>query len=61
MFTNGDLDFAKTLTAELEKPFKKLDPAFLLTKFEGHRSIDFDLETHMATYYVPSPSETASP
>ncbi len=60
MFANGDLDFAKTVTAELEKPFKKVDPLFLLTKFEGHRSIDFDLETHTATYYVPAPSETAA-
>ncbi len=59
MFAEGDLEFAKTLAAELEKPLKQMDPKFLLTKFEGHRSIGFDLETHMATYYVPAPTETA--
>ena len=59
MFAAGDLEFAKTLTAELEKPMKQVDPKFLLTKFEGHRSIGFDLETRMATYYVPAPTETA--
>lgn len=59
MFAEGDIEFVKTLTAQLEKPLKQIDPAFLLTKFEGHRSIGFDLETHMATYYVPAPTETA--
>jgi hypothetical protein len=59
MFAEGDFEFAKTLTVELEKPLKQIDPQFLLTKFEGHRSIGFDLETHMATYYVPAPTETA--
>jgi hypothetical protein len=59
MFNSGDLDFAHNLAAELEKPLKKIDPGFLLTKFEGHRSIGFDLETHMATYYVPTAAESA--
>ena len=57
MFQNGDLEFARTLMEELQKPLKQIDAKFLLTKFEGHRSIDFDLETKMATYYVPTPSE----
>jgi hypothetical protein len=57
MFEAGDLDFAKELTQELEKPLKQIDPKFLLTKFEGHRSIGFDLKTGVATYYVPAPSE----
>ena len=60
MFDAGNLDFAKELTTELEKPFKQIDPKFLLLKFEGHRSISFDLSTHAATYYVATPSEAAS-
>jgi hypothetical protein len=59
MFETADLDFAKELTAELEKPLKQADAKFLLTKFEGHRSIGFDVATQTATYYVPAPSETA--
>ena len=39
MFDSGDLDFAKELTQEMEKPLKQIDPKFLLIKFEGHRSI----------------------
>ena len=57
MFEAGDLDFAKELTHELEKPLKQIDPRFLLTRFEGHRSIGFDLKTRVATYYAPAPSE----
>ena len=59
MFETADLDFAKELTNELEKPLKQIDPKFLLEKFEGQRSIGFDLKTHIATYYVPAPAETA--
>jgi hypothetical protein len=55
MFDAVDLDFAKTLTDELEKPFKQTSPEFLLQKFEGHRSIGFDIATSVATYYAPAP------
>jgi hypothetical protein len=54
MFEGGDLAFAETLVAELEKPLKDVDPKFILQKFEGHRSIAFDLETGIATYYSPA-------
>jgi hypothetical protein len=57
MFDSGNLDFVRVLTAELEKPLKQVDPKFVLTKFEGHRSIDFDIETHTATYYIAAPRE----
>ena len=57
MFESANLDFAKTLTDELEKPFKQTSPEFLLQKFEGHRSIGFDVETNIATYYMPAPAE----
>jgi hypothetical protein len=59
MFETADMDFAKELAAELEKPLKQADPRFLLTKFEGHRSIGFDFATQTATYYVPAPNESA--
>jgi len=59
MFETADLDFAKELATELEKPLKQADAKFLLTKFEGHRSIGFDIATQTATYYVPAPSESA--
>ena len=57
MFEAADLDFAQTLTDELEKPLKQISPEFLLQKFEGHRSIGFDLATSTATYYMPAPAE----
>lgn len=57
MFETGDLDFAKLLVDELEKPLKQTDPKFLLEKFEGHRSIGFDIATSIATYYMPAPAE----
>jgi len=59
MFETADLEFAKEVAAELEKPLKQADAKFLLTKFEGHRSIGFDIATQTATYYVPAPSESA--
>ena len=57
MFEAADLDFARTLADELEKPLKQTSPEFLLQKFEGHRSIGFDLATNTATYYMPAPAE----
>jgi hypothetical protein len=59
MFETADLEFAKKVAAELEKPLKQADAKFLLTRFEGHRSIGFDIATQTATYYVPAPSESA--
>jgi hypothetical protein len=57
MFERGDLAFAQVLVAELEKPLPAVDPKFILQKFEGHRSITFDLETNLATYYMPARAE----
>jgi len=56
MFEAADLETAKTLVTHLEKPLKDFDPQFLLEKFEGNRSIMFDFQTSMATYYAPAPS-----
>jgi hypothetical protein len=60
MFEAGDVDFAKELTDQLEKPLKEIDAQFVLTKFEGHRSIGFDQKTSVATYYAAAPSEGAA-
>jgi hypothetical protein len=57
MFDAADLDFAKALADELEKPLKQISAEFLLQKFEGHRSIGFDVATATATYYMPAPAE----
>ena len=57
MFEAADLDFGKVLTDELEKPFKQTSAEFLLQKFEGHRSIGFDIATATATYYMPAPAQ----
>ncbi len=57
MFETADLEFAERLVAELEKPLKKIEPQFLLEHFEGHRSISFDLQTGVATYYMPARKE----
>lgn len=54
MFEAGDLEFAQTLVAELEKPLKNIDPKFLLQDFEGHRSISFDIANSLAIYYTPA-------
>jgi hypothetical protein len=56
MFEKADITFAKTVQAELEKPLKNVDPRFLLEKFEGNRSIAFDFQAGVATYYVPTPA-----
>lgn len=56
MFEAADMQFAEVLVAELEKALKDVDPRFLLEKFEGNRSISFDFQTSIATYYVPSPA-----
>src|SRR6202020_736006 len=65
MFETADLEFAKELAAELEKPLKQADAKFLLTKLEGHRSIGFDIATQTATqraaYCVPAPRESVWP
>jgi len=56
MFEAADLVFAEELIAQIEKPLKDIDPRFLLEKFEGNRSINFDFQTSMVTYYAPAPS-----
>ncbi len=55
MFEAADKDFAAALAEQLEKPLKEVDPRFLLEKFEGHRSISFDFDKGVATYYTPAP------
>ena len=56
MYENADQSFANKLADQLEKPLKDVDPKFLLQKFEGNRSISFDFEKGIATYYTPAPS-----
>jgi len=57
MFEKADLGFAETVMMELEKPLKDVSPRFLLDKFEGNRSITFDFQTGVVTYYVPTPAQ----
>jgi len=56
MYENADQSFAQKLADQLEKPLKDIDPKYLLEKFEGNRSISFDFEKGIATYYTPAPS-----
>ena len=56
MFEKADVAAATALAAELQKPLKEIDPRFLLEKFEGHRSISFDLQHSTTLYYMPAPS-----
>ncbi len=56
MYETADQVFAVTVTTQLEKPLKDVDPKFLLEKFEGNRSITFDFEKGVATYYTPAPT-----
>jgi hypothetical protein len=56
MYEKADQSFAQKLAEQLEKPLKDVDPKFLLEKFEGNRSIAFDFEKGIATYYTPAPS-----
>jgi hypothetical protein len=58
IFEKADVAAAEKLAAELEKPLKEISPRFLLEKFEGNRSINFDLEKGVAIYYVPAPGPT---
>jgi len=56
MYEQADLAFAQTVVSQLEKPLKDIDAKFVLDKFEGNRSITFDFEKGVATYYTPAPS-----
>jgi len=56
MYENADQPFAQKLADQLEKPLKDVAPKFLLENFEGNRSISFDFEKGIATYYTPAPS-----
>lgn len=53
MFERGDVAYAKTLATDLERPFKDIDPRFVLESFEGHRSISFDFSTNVVISYSP--------
>jgi hypothetical protein len=55
MYENMDRAFAETLIEEVEKPLKDVDPKYLLEKMEGNRSISFDFNAGVATYYAPAP------
>lgn len=55
IFEKADVPAAEALAAEIEKPLKDVPPRFLLEKFEGNRSIHFDLEKGIAIYYAPAP------
>ena len=56
MYEKADQAFAQKLVEQMEKPLKDISPRFLLEKFEGNRSITFDFEKGLATYYTPAPS-----
>jgi len=56
MYETANKTFAEELVAQLEKPLKDVDPRFLLEKFEGNRSVTFDFDKGMATYYSPAPA-----
>jgi hypothetical protein len=56
MFETADQAFAKTLTEQIERPLQDIDPRFLLEKFEGNRSVNFDFEKGVVLYYTPAPS-----
>jgi hypothetical protein len=56
MYETADRAFAEQLVKELEKPLKDFDPRFLLEKFEGNRSINFDFDKGVAMYYAPAPT-----
>lgn len=59
MFETGDVDAAKVVAQQLSKPFKDVDPTFILTSLEGHRTLYFDLESQAAFYFMPMKTETA--
>jgi hypothetical protein len=59
IFEKADVRAAEALAGELEKPLKDISPRFLLEKFEGNRSINFDLEKGVAIYYAPAPGPAA--
>ena len=59
IFEKADVPAAEALAKELEKPLKDIATQFLLEKFEGNRSINFDLEKGVAIYYAPAPGPTS--
>jgi len=56
MYEQADQAFAQSVVSQLERPLKDIDTKFVLEKFEGNRSITFDFEKGVATYYTPAPS-----
>jgi hypothetical protein len=59
MFETADSAFAGELIEQLERPLRKVDPRFLLEKFEGNRSILFDFTGRVAVYYSPASTRPA--
>jgi hypothetical protein len=53
MFEHGNVALAKELSMQLEKPFKDLEPKFVLESLDGHRSFAFHFQTQRVTYFQP--------
>lgn len=53
MLETGDVAAAKDMADHLSRPFKDVDPAFVMTRLEGHRTLYFDTEKRHAFYFVP--------
>ena len=56
MYESANASFAQEVVTQIEKPLKDVDPRFILEKFEGHRSINFDFDKGVAVYYTPAPA-----
>lgn len=53
MFEQGDVDTARKVASALSKPFEKLNPEYILKQMEGHRTLYFDFEKNLVTFYGP--------
>lgn len=53
MFDTGNVAFAKLVAEQLELPLAEVDPVFILQNWDGHRSLVFDFENSVVTYFVP--------
>lgn len=53
MLETGNVEEAKLMASELGKPLKDVDPAFVMTRLEGHRTLFFDVEKRHAYYFLP--------
>lgn len=53
MLETGNVEAAKAMALELGKPLKDVDPAFVMTRLEGHRTLYFDVDKNVAFYFLP--------